>query len=385
VVEKRAEQILAYLDDARGQMVDLLSELVAAESPSDVPDAQVHCLSILFETLQQLDYDVEIIRGRETGGHLFAKPKNETTGARRQLLLGHCDTVWPLGTLKKMPFTVEAGKIRGPGVYDMKGGLVQMLFALKALKVLGFQPRAVPSIFINSDEEIGSFESSIYIKALAKESERVFVLEPSLGRQGKLKTARKGVGRFEVTVNGVAAHAGLDPEKGRSAILELAHVIQQLFAMNDPERGISVNVGVIEGGLRPNVIAPVSKAVIDVRVPTQDDAEQIEKAICNLAPVTPGVEIIADGRVNRAPLERTPANKVLWRLAKSAAAELGLALEQGMAGGGSDGNITSQFTATLDGLGAVGDGAHANHEFIYLEKMTERSALLSLLLLAEGD
>jgi glutamate carboxypeptidase len=144
-------------------------------------------------------------------------------------------------------------------------------------------------------------------------------------------------------------------------------------------------VGVIEGGLRPNVIAPVSKAVIDVRVPTQDDAQQIEKAIRDLAPVTPGVEIIADGKVNRAPLERTPANKVLWRLAKSAADELGLELEQGMAGGGSDGNITSQFTATLDGLGAVGDGAHASHEFIYLEKMTERSALLSLLLLAESD
>lgn len=363
-------------------MIDLLNDLVSAESPSNVPDAQAQCLSILLEALQKLDYHVEHVRGRSTGGHLLARPKATAEDAPRQLLLGHCDTVWPIGTLKDMPYRVEGGRIKGPGVYDMKGGLVQMLFALKALQFLGLKPALAPYVFINSDEEIGSFESTVYIEQLAQESERVLVLEPSLGPRGKLKTERKGVGHFHITIKGVAAHAGLDPEKGRSAILELSYVIQQLFAMNDPERGVSVNVGVIDGGLRPNVIAPASTAEVDVRVTTKEDARQIERAIRQLTPVTEGVEIVTEGGVDRAPLERTPANQGLWRLAANAAKELGLDLEQGMAGGGSDGNTTSQITATLDGLGAVGDGAHASHEFIYLDKMLERSALLSLLLLS---
>jgi glutamate carboxypeptidase len=265
----------------------------------------------------------------------------------------------------------------------MKGGLVQMLFALKAMKALTLRPRLAPYVFINTDEEIGSHESGIYIRALAQEAERVFVLEPSLGPNGKLKTARKGVGRFHVEINGVAAHAGLDPEKGRSAILELSHVIQQMFALNNHETGVSVNVGLVEGGLRPNVIAPSSKAEIDVRVPTQDGARLVEQAILSITPVTEDVEVTITGQVNRAPLERTPANRALWRLAQGAAAELDIQIDQGMAGGGSDGNITSQFTATLDGMGAVGDGAHATHEFIYLDKMLERSSLLGMLLLTD--
>ena len=276
---------------------------------------------------------------------------------------------------------VEGNVARGPGVYDMKGGLVQMLFALKAMKALTLRPRLAPYVFINTDEEIGSHESGIVIRALAQEADRVFVLEPSLGPSGKLKTARKGVGRFHVEINGVAAHAGLDPEKGRSAILELSHVIQQMFALNNHETDVSVNVGLVEGGLRPNVIAPSSKAEIDVRVPTQDGARLVEQAILSITPVTEDVEVTITGQVNRAPLERTPANRALWRLAQGAAAEMGIQIDQGMAGGGSDGNITSQFTATLDGLGAVGDGAHATHEFIYLDKMLERSSLLGMLLL----
>ena len=281
-----------------------------------------------------------------------------------------------------MPFVVEANIVKGPGVYDMKGGLVQMLFALKALHELGLGPALAPYVFVNSDEEIGSPESGMYIQALAEEVQRVFVLEPSLGPEGKLKTARKGVGRFHVTVHGVAAHAGLDPEKGRSAILEMSYIIQRLFAMNDAASGVSVNVGLIEGGLRPNVIAPTSTAEVDVRVPTRREAMRIEKAILSLEPTTKGVEVKVFGKLNRAPMERTAANRALWELAQDAAHQLGTELEQGMAGGGSDGNMTSQITATLDGLGAVGDGAHAAHEHLLVDMMLQRSSLLSLLLLA---
>jgi glutamate carboxypeptidase len=281
-----------------------------------------------------------------------------------------------------MPFKVEGNVINGPGVYDMKGGLVQMIFALKALRDLELRSQFRPVIFINSDEEIGSVESAKHIHKLAQEVERVFVLEPSLGATGKLKTARKGVGQFKIEVHGRSAHAGLEPEKGISAILELSHVIQKLFAMNDAGAEISVNVGLVEGGSRPNVIAAQSSAVVDVRVPRSADAAGIEEAISGLAPETRGATLEITGKINRPPLERTGANQRLWDLAARLGKEIDLDLEEGMAGGASDGNITSQYTATLDGLGAVGGGAHASHEFLYLDQMVERSTLLCLLLLA---
>jgi glutamate carboxypeptidase len=376
-----ASRIVDYLAQSEQAMIGLLRHLVMAESPSSVPDAQAQPLTLILETLRELDYSVELIRGQQSGGHLLARPRDMAEGCQRQLLLGHCDTVWPLGTLASMPFEVYGNHIRGPGVYDMKGGLVQMLFALKALRDLGLKPVLAPFVFVNSDEEIGSPESGMYIQALAQEVQRVYVLEPSLGMEGKLKTARKGVGRFHVSVEGVAAHAGLDPEKGRSAILEMSYVIQQLFEMNDPQSGVSVNVGLIEGGLRPNVIAPTSTAEVDVRVPTQGDARRIEEKILALQAMTEGVHVKVYGKLNRVPMERTVANRALWELAQDAAMRLGIGLTQGMAGGGSDGNLTSQITATLDGLGAVGDGAHASHEFIYIDKMLQRTALLCLLLL----
>lgn len=382
VDEKVARRILEYMRQSEAEMIGLLKRLVLAESPSNVPDAQAQPLAIILETLRSLDYNVELIHGRQSGGQLMARPAQMVGGRQRQLLLGHCDTVWPIGTLEKMPFRIEGNQIRGPGVYDMKGGLVQMLFALKAVRDLGLEPAMEPFVFVNSDEEIGSPESGMYIEALAQEVRRVFVLEPSLGPEGKLKTARKGVGRFHVTVEGVAAHAGLDPEKGRSAILEMSYVIQQLFAMNSPDEGISVNVGLVDGGLRSNVIAPTCTAEVDVRVPTQGDARRIEEAILGLRPVTEGVKVKVYGKLSRAPMERTSANQPLWELAREAATQLGIELVQGMAGGASDGNITSQITATLDGLGAVGDGAHATHEYILLDKMGQRAALLCLLLLA---
>jgi len=203
-----------------------------------------------------------------------------------------------------------------------------------------------------------------------------------MGESGIVKTARKGVGRFTITVHGKAAHAGLDPEGGASAILELSHVIQQLFAMNDPDKGITINVGTVNGGLHPNMIAPHSQAVADVRVPTVGEGERIKRLIHGLEPSTPGVRLTIDGRIGRPSMEETPRNNALWQRAEQLGRDLGLELRHGRAGGGSDGNTTSQYTATLDGLGPVGDGAHAEHEFLYIDKTLERTALLALLLLS---
>jgi glutamate carboxypeptidase len=378
------ERIVRYLRDRSQEMVTLLAEMVRAESPSSVPQSQKQVLHILAERLAKLSYSVWRLAGRNCGGHLYARPWQRMHRSA-QLLLGHCDTVWPLGTLADMPLTIGDGVLRGPGSYDMKAGLVQMLYALQALHTLEVKPSLAPLVFINSDEEIGSHDSTHHIRRLARVAQRVLVLEPSLGLDGKLKTARKGVGRFTVTVKGKAAHAGLNPESGASAILELSYVIQKLFALNDPERGITVNVGTIDGGLSTNVVAPESRASVDVRVVSAEDALRVEASIKALQPIVPGVSLEIEGRVGRPPMERTPANQRLWLTARDIGREIGLDLKEGLAGGGSDGNTTSQYTATLDGLGAVGDGAHARHEFVYCDKMAERAALIALLLLAPAE
>lgn len=378
----RPQEILTWLRDHHHEMVRFLEQLACAESPSAVPEAQQPILKLLAEALTGLGYRVRHIPGRHTGGHLLAAHKDRLRHRPVQLLLGHCDTVWPLGTLKDMPVVIDNGVMKGPGVYDMKAGLAQLIFALRALRELELAPAVTPVVFINSDEEIGSRESTPYIRTLARIADRALVLEPSLGLSGRLKTARKGVGRFTVRIKGKAAHAGLDPQAGASAILELSHVIQRLFALNDVERGITVNVGVIDGGLSPNVVAPESSATVDVRIVSHEDGENIQGRILSLAPVTHGVTLAIEGRIGRPPMERTPGNQALWKVAREAAQQLDLELGEGIAGGGSDGNTTSLYTPTLDGLGAVGDGAHARHEFVYLDKMVERSALLALLLLA---
>jgi glutamate carboxypeptidase len=249
------------------------------------------------------------------------------------------------------------------------------------LDAMGQTPSVTPLVFCNSDEEIGSRESGRYIRVLARLADRALVLEPSLGPAGAIKTARKGVGRYTVEVRGKAAHAGLDPEGGASAILELSFVIQKLFALNHPERGITVNVGTIDGGVRPNVVAPLSTAVVDVRVATREDAQGVDAAIRGLQPDTPGVTLHIQGGIGRPALEPTPRNQALWARARTLGEQLGLSLEQGAAGGGSDGNTTSLYTATLDGLGPVGDGAHAQHEHLDMDRTIERCALLALLLL----
>jgi len=384
--------ILSYLQERRQDMVDLLRRLVLAESPSDNPAAVASVLAMLTSELEQGGLSVRLFPGRVSAGTLFARPPRRTdTSPKRkrgneqaplQLLIGHCDTVWPVGTLGQMPVCVEGDSLRGPGVFDMKGGLVQMLYALRAVKDLGLRPPADSVVVINSDEEIGSPDSTPLIRRLARLAGRAFILEPAFGRAGKLKTARKASGGFTITIKGRAAHAGVNPEEGASAILEMSYQIQRLFALNDAARGITVNVGTIDGGLRSNVVAAEVRASVDVRVRTRQDAAEVEAAIRGLRPVNPETTIQVEGGIEQPPMEPLPRNQALWRLARDLGLRLGLELDQAAVGGASDGNTTSQYTATLDGLGAVGDGAHAAHEQALIPQMVERCALLVLLLLA---
>jgi glutamate carboxypeptidase len=374
------QHLLDFLARQRPDMVALLADLVAAESPSDAPETQAGPIGILYEQFDRLGYHVRHTPGERTGGYLIAR--HPAAGERpTQLLLGHCDTVWPVGTLAEMPLEVEGDILRGPGSYDMKGGLAQGIFALMALRELGLEPPLAPVFLINTDEEIGSIESRPVIEQLAAESARALILEPSAGPSGKLKTARKGVGDIEIVVRGRASHAGLEPEKGINAILGMAELVRALATLNDYPRGVSVNVGLISGGLRSNVVAPECRAVVDVRAVTVADAERLEQAVRGLTPLLEGTTLEMTGGFDRPPLERTPRNAALWELARAAGEELGLALEETAVGGGSDGNLTSLHTATLDGLGPVGDGAHAHHEHVIISKMVERSALLAALLM----
>ncbi len=377
-------EIKVYLDTQQEEMVKFLKDLVSLETPSKDKHTQKRIFEVLSRKLMTLGYSTVYVPGKDTGGYLFARPQNRDKQLPLQLMVGHCDTVWPLDTIKKMPLLEEDDKIKGPGVYDMKSGLTQMIFALKIIHDLGLSYEMAPIILINSDEEIGSRESTSIIKRLAKISKRAFVLEPPLGLDGKLKTARKGLGRFTIRAKGKAAHAGLDPSKGINAIVELSHQVQKLYSMNDFDRGITVNVGMIEGGVSPNMVAPESTAVIDVRVYKESDGTYITKKIKALKPYLKDIELQIEGGIGRPPMEKTHRNQQLWELAKRQGNALGIQLEDATAGGGSDGNTTSQFTATLDGLGTPGDGAHAPHEYIIKNQLLERTALLTLLLITDS-
>jgi len=338
--------------------------------------------NLIKKKLQSLGFYVLHMPGNNTGGYLFARPIKRKKNNPIQLLIGHCDTVWDINTLQDMPIVQNNQKMHGPGIYDMKAGVTQIIYAIQAIQKLSMSISVTPVILINSDEEIGSKESTSIIKRLAKIANRAFILEPPLGIEGKLKTARKGIGRFIVKVKGKAAHAGLDPTKGVNAIVELSYQVQRLFAMNDFDKGITVNVGMIEGGISANVIAPKSKAIVDVRVLNLSDGDFITKKIHQLQPILPDVELKVEGGIGRPPMERTGRNIQLWQMAKINGALLGLDLKESLAGGGSDGNTTSLYTSTLDGLGTTGDGAHAKHEYIFLDKLPERTALLSTLILS---
>ena len=376
-----ARRALEHVRTLKDEFVDFLATLASLESPTDRPEKQRPVQELLGRALEDLGFDVRVIPGKTTGGHIYARPTRHPRGAPAQLLIGHTDTVWPLRTLERMPVKVEQGRLLGPGTFDMKGGLTQIVFALKALRDLDLAPSVTPVVFVNSDEETGSPDSKPWVRRLARRACRAFILEPSMGMTGKIKTARKGVGHFEIKIRGRAAHAGLDPGAGASAILEMSHVIQKLHDLNDEQRGTTVNVGVIDGGIRPNVVAPEAYASVDARVSTVEDGRRLEKAVYALEPTTPGVLLEVTGGIRVAPLERTPRNRRLWRTAKVAGADLGCELEETMAGGGSDGNTTSPFTATLDGLGCIGDGAHSAHEHVVIDPSLDRCALLAMLLL----
>lgn len=376
-----AKRIWNALREQKKNFVSTLETFTAIESPSSDALSIPPVFDFITEQLTALNFTIIEVKGENTGGYLFARHKNRKKNHPVQLLMGHVDTVWPKGTLDSMPIVVKNDVITGPGVYDMKGGIMQMIFALRVIKELHFKMEVEPIILINSDEEIGSIETHHMIKNLAKISNRALIMEPSLGYDGKLKTGRKGVGVYKVIVTGEAAHAGLDPGGGACAILELSHVIQKLFSLNDFEKGISLNVGLIEGGVGANVIAPRSQATIDVRVSTMEDAAAIEKKIKDIKPVNSDVTIQVSGNIRRQPMLQDEKNQELWEIAKLNGDKLGITLGQAIAGGGSDGNITSIYTPTLDGLGATGDGAHASHEFAFVNKMIERAALLACILL----
>jgi glutamate carboxypeptidase len=376
-----AKEVQHWIDTRQDAVKDFIKELALMESPSSDREALSELLIRLESRMRGLGMYTVRVPGRQSGGYLYARPKKKTPNQPIQLLIGHCDTVWPLKTLDEMPLRETGSHLSGPGVYDMKAGIAQIFFALYCLSALDLTPEVLPVVLINSDEEVGSRESTPAIRRLARIADRAYVLEPPLGLEGKLKTTRKGLGRFTLTVYGRAAHAGLDPEKGANAIVEMAQLVQQLYALNDFESGTTVNVGLIEGGISPNTIAPESRVVLDVRVLTKAEGRRVESAIRALQIETEGTRLEIEGGFGRPPMEATPGNRRLWTMAAKTGKTLGLELEQAMAGGGSDANTTSQYTATLDGLGTPGDGAHALHEFIRTDRLSERTALLTLLLM----
>ncbi|MFQ5790369.1 MAG: M20 family metallopeptidase [Acidobacteriota bacterium] len=370
-------ELLPWLEEQNDAMVALLRRLVESESPSHDKQAVDRLGKMLEAEFEEAGGQVRWVRSDHFGDHLRA----EFPGASRDgqiLVLGHMDTVWEVGTLQDMPFRMEAGRVYGPGAFDMKAGLVQLLFALRALRNGARRPATRLVAFISTDEEIGSLSSRRHIEEEARRSRAVLVLEPSLPPDGKLKTFRKGVGVFELHVKGRAAHAGLDPRSGVSAVEEMARQILALHELTDDDRGVTVNVGTVRGGSRSNVVAAEAQAQIDVRVSTLADAREMEERMLSLSPFLEGAAVEVTGGMDRPPLERTPAVVALYEKARAIAGRLGFDLGEGPAGGGSDGNLTAALgVPTLDGLGAVGDGAHAAWEQVVAAEMPRRAALLA--------
>jgi glutamate carboxypeptidase len=373
--------LLQLLEPRLPQMLSLLRTFVAAESPSLEKSPADRCCGILAEEWRKHGTRVQRIAQKHRGDHLrITWQPHKSRSAGQLLVLGHYDTVYATGTLAKMPFRVSAGKAYGPGTFDMKAGIVQALFALDALRQSAAPLRKQIVFLWTSDEEIGSESSRNLIEVEARRSDAVFVLEPSLGPRGLLKTARKGVGEAEIIVHGRASHAGLAPQDGVNAVHELAQQITHLQKWNDSRRGISVNADVIEGGTRVNVIAERARAVIDLRALRLADMRSLEKRLHALRPITRGARLEIRGGFNRAPMERK-VSAALFVRAKSLAAQMDLSIGECVAGGGSDGNLTAALgIPTLDGLGAVGDGAHSTSEHVIVKTMPERAALLAALL-----
>jgi glutamate carboxypeptidase len=383
-----AQRRLAYFDERRDEIVSTIRELVEIESPSDNKAAVDRIAEAVAHKSSQLGGKTRVHPAKDFGNHLqidfdFPGESMGKTVAKPVLLLGHYDTVYPLGTLATMPCRVVDNKLTGPGVLDMKSGIALMLHALAGLEEWHGKdrdrrlPRPV-TVLLVSDEEVGSESSRPITESLAKRAAAVLVLEPSYGRHGAAKTARKGVGDYLVKVTGKASHAGLDFQKGVNAILELARQIERISRFTDLKKGLTVNVGIVSGGSRTNVVPAEAAAQIDVRIARIKDAAGIDKKMRSLRPFNRKCKIEITGGINRPPMERTAAVAALYAQAVAIARELGWKLEEAAVGGGSDGNFTAGLgIPTLDGLGGVGDGAHATHEHILISELPRRAALIA--------
>jgi glutamate carboxypeptidase len=369
---------LRYATDKQGDIVALLRQLVECESPSNDAAAVARFTDLLVESTRDIASATQVSTPK-FGPHVrleFSLP-GKKSGAQI-LMLGHSDTVWPLGTLARMPFKEEGGRLWGPGVLDMKAGLVFAIFAARMLRDLDVPLDRRLVLLCVSDEEVGSETSRTVTEAEARKSEAVLVLEPGTGLSGKLKTSRKGVGDYTVEVAGQASHAGVDFASGASAILELCRQVQVIAKFTNLESGITVNPGVIRGGTRTNVVAAEAEAEIDIRVKTMSDADALDRLFRELRPFDSRCELRVRGGLNRPPMERTDQVEQLFRKAEAVAKNLRLEIEESATGGGSDGNFTAALgIPTLDGLGAVGEGAHAPNESILVDRMADRVALLA--------
>ena len=361
------------------QIEDWLRRLVRLESPSEDPQAVSTAADLVAQWARELGARAKRHKQKNFGDVLELRFGPTRSSQKPVLVLGHLDTVWPMGTLAKMPWREADGRYWGPGVLDMKAGVVMALTTLKALRYMKLA-RPV-TLLLNSDEEVGSPVSRPITEAIAKKCEAVFVLEPGQGADGAYKTSRKGTGDYIIRVTGVAAHAGVDFSSGHSAVLELARQIQKMGEFTGKEQGLTVNPGVIGGGTLPNVIAAEAWAHIDFRYSRTSHAEKIERMFLGLRPIDQGCRLEVVGGVNRPPMERTKETARLFTKAATLASELGFVLHEAKTGGGSDGNFTSAIgVPTLDGMGAVGEGAHASNESILIEHLAPRTALLAAMI-----
>lgn len=376
------DPILRWARRNQSAIIDLIREFVECESPSDSP-ADIRRFLDLFVDPGLSAFRRVSARRTPEGGLLVKFAPSVRPADNRCLFLGHADTVWPLGTLRTMPFRRARGRLWGPGVLDMKAGLVFFIYAMRALTELEIPVAREVVLLVNPDEETGSRHSRATTESLARQSDAVIVLEPGTGLEGKAKTARKGIGLWTLKVRGIAAHAGVDFEKGSSAVLELARQLEAIAAFTDLRRGVTVNPGVIRGGTRSNVIAAEASAEIDIRVPRLADAKSLDRKFRALRPFDKRCSLELSGGLNRPPMERGRAGAALFRTAQRLAVELGARLDESSTGGGSDGNFTAALgIPTLDGMGAVGEGAHAAHESILIDRIADRVALLARLIAA---
>jgi glutamate carboxypeptidase len=372
-----AKTILCRLEKKSGWIRDTLHELVQQESPSEDRQAVNSAMALVEHCAREQGARVKRRKQREFGDIFELRFGPSRSSRKPVLLLGHLDTVWPIGTLKKMPWREADGRYWGPGVLDMKAGVVMALAALGTLREM--ESSRPVTLLLNSDEEVGSPISRATTERLALESASVLVLEPAQGLA--YKTARKGVGHYHVEVTGVGAHSGVDFEKGHSAVLELAKLIQTISGLTNLERKLTVNCGVIAGGTRSNVVASQAWTEVDVRIAKASDTAYVEKLFRSLKVSDPDCKITITGGINRPPMERKSGTIALFKKARTIAAELGFVLEEAATGGGSDGNFTAALgVATLDGMGAVGEGAHAAHESVVIEHLVPRTALLAAMI-----